>query len=133
MNKFLMDILYVFIICAGIPLVKCLVKFVNAKIDESQISKELTNYAQLNKYIDSAQEAISAAVLMVSQTYVDTLKKAGEFTQEAQDEAKMRAIEIAKQMITDDCVDAIETLHGDFDVYLDAMIETLVRENKLEV
>lgn len=130
MEKILFDIIYILVTGVGITLATYIVKLINTKIDESQTLTELKNYEQLNKYIDSAQKAISDAVLTVNQTYVDSLKKTGEFSQEAQDEAKMMAIEIAKQMITEDCVDAIETVYDDFDVYLDAAIESMVRNNK---
>ena len=55
--------------------------FLKVKIKEQE--KKLEN-DQLIKYIDAATDAISKAVLTVSQTYVDTLKKEGKFDAEAQ-------------------------------------------------
>ena len=87
----------------------------------------------LQKYIDSATEAISIAVIAISQTYVDSMKKAGKFDEEAQKEAKRMAIEKAKELITEDARKAIEQVYSDFDKFLDAMIESIVRESKIEV
>ena len=45
-------------------------------------------------------------------------------------EAKEKATAIAKQLITKDIKEAITTVYGDFDSYLDATVETIVNLNK---
>lgn len=130
MEKILFCIFCVFIIGAVITLVSKCVQLINAKIDDIQTSTELKNYEQLNEYIDSAQDAIEKAVLTVKQTYVDSLKSIGNFTEEAQDEAKTKAIDIVTNLITEDCMDAIETVYDDFNTYLDVVIESVVHESK---
>lgn len=101
--------------------------FLKVKIKEQE--KKLEN-DQLIKYIDAATDAISKAVLTVSQTYVDTLKKEGKFDAEAQKTAKQMAIDKAKTLITAESKAAIETLYTDFEAYLNDAIESLVKENK---
>ena len=101
--------------------------FLKVKIKEQE--KKLEN-DQLIKYIDAATDAISKAVLTVSQTYVDTLKKEGKFDAEAQKTAKQMAIDKAKTLITAESKAAIETLYTDFEAYLNDAIEALVKENK---
>ena len=101
--------------------------FLKVKIKEQE--KKLEN-DQLIKYIDAATDAISKAVLTVSQTYVDTLKKEGKFDAEAQKTAKQMAIDKAKTLITVESKAAIETLYTDFEAYLNDAIESLVKENK---
>lgn len=101
--------------------------FLKVKIKEQE--KKLEN-DQLIKYIDAATDAISKAVLTVSQTYVDTLKKEGKFDAEAQKTAKQMAIDKAKALITAESKTAIETLYTDFEAYLNDAIESLVKENK---
>jgi len=101
--------------------------FLKVKIKEQE--KKLEN-DQLIKYIDAATDAISKAVLTVSQTYVDTLKKEGKFDAEAQKTAKQMAIDKAKALITAESKAAIETLYTDFEAYLNDAIESLVKENK---
>ena len=87
----------------------------------------------IQKYLDSAVEAISIAVTAISQTYVDSMKKAGKFDAAAQEEAKRMAIQKAKELITEDARKAVEAVYSDFDKFLDAMIESIVRESKIEV
>ena len=101
--------------------------FLKVKIKEQE--KKLEN-DQLIKYIDAATDAISKAVLTVSQTYVDTLKKEGKFDAEAQKTAKQMAIDKAKTLITAESKAAIETLYTDFEAYLNDALESLVKENK---
>ena len=130
MEKILFYIFCVFVIGVVTTLVSKCVKLSNAKIDAIQTSTELKNYEQLNEYIDSAQNAIEKAVLTVKQTYVDSLKAVGSFTAEAQDEAKTKAIDIVTNLITEDCMDAIETVYDDFNTYLDVVIESVVQKSK---
>lgn len=73
------------------------------------------------------------AVLTVSQTYVDELKRQGKFDKQAQETAKQMAIDKAKSLITEEAKNAVTLLYGDFEAYLNSQIEALVRENKIEV
>lgn len=83
-----------------------------------------------NNTILSAIEAVDTAVVATSQTFVETLKKNGNFTVESQIEAKNNAIAIAKTLIADNTKKIIESAYGDFNTWLDATIEKLVNENK---
>lgn len=107
-----------------------IVTYLKTKVKEN--TEKIKN-DELQKYLDAATEAISIAVITISQTYVDSMKKAGTFDEAAQKEAKRMAIEKAKELITEDTRKAIEMLYSDFDKYLDAMIESIVRESKIEV
>ena len=64
------------------------------------------------------------------QVYVESLKKQGKFDEAAQEEAKNKAVETAKALISEESKNAIILLYNDFDVYLDANIEALVNANK---
>lgn len=122
------DILYL-IITGILPLlIVYATTFLKVKIKEYE---EQLNNDQLNKYIDAATDAISKAVISVNQTYVDTLKKQGKFDAESQAKAKQMAIDKAKELITEDSKEAINTLYNDFEAYLNDAIEALVRENKI--
>lgn len=129
-NDFLRDLVYVVItVLVPVLLPKVLV-FLNSKIDEVQKNAAIADNEIVNKYIDNVQTVLVTAVTSVSQTYVDSLKRAGAFTKEAQIEAKNKAIELAKTLITDEAANAITSTYGDFDAYLDAAIETLVNQLK---
>lgn len=121
---------YIIISSCSIALVKYLCSLINKKVDELQVNTEIKEHEKLNQYINSAQEVISNAVLTVTQTYVESLKKSGNFTKEAQIEAKNRATTIAKELITEECKNAIIIVYADFDKFLDSTIESLVQLNK---
>lgn len=130
MMDILKDILYMILTGFGVVIAKELIAFINKKIDEVQISTEIKKHNKLNEYIDDAQKVIGDVVLTVSQTYVDSLKKAGEFNKEAQEEAKNKAIAIATELISEESKNAINSLYGDFKSYLDVAIESIVNQNK---
>lgn len=116
------------IITTAIPIAVTYFKnFIVAK--KEQINSQVEN-EKLNNYIDLALEAVNNAVLTVSQTYVDSLKKSGNFSSASQNEAKNKAVDIATVLITDDIRNAVNKLYGDFDMWLDTTIESLVKENK---
>lgn len=102
-------------------------KFLIAK--RKQINTQVEN-DKLNTYLDMALSAVNDAVLTVSQTYVDSLKKSGKFNVEAQNLAKNKAIDTATTLITEDVRKAIDKVYGDFNLWLDTAIESSVKENK---
>lgn len=130
MNQILLNILYIFITGCGVALTTYVVNLINKKINEIQVNTQISEYEQLNKYIDNVQDAIARIVLTLSQTVVDGLKASGNFTKEAQEQVKQQAIEMAKQMITEEAKKAIIQVYGDVDEFLNTSIESLVRENK---
>ena len=128
--EILKGIVYIVVICYGVEIAGKVIDVFNKNIDEVQANTKLAEHQKLNLYIDVAQDAVETAVLSVSQTYVDVLKKNGAFTKEAHYQAKEQAVNIANALITKDVRDAIETLHGDVDTYIDNLIEKCVLEIK---
>ena len=126
----LKGILYVIITVYGMAIVVRVIDILSKKLDEIQANTKLAEYERLNSYIDVAQDAVETAVLSVSQAYVNELKKNGSFTKEAHYKAKEQAIDIANSLITSDVRNAIETLHGDVDTYIDNLVEKYVLELK---
>ena len=116
------------VITTAIPVIILYIRqFLNTK--KRQIINQIEN-DKLRSYVDVALDAVSKAVLNVFQTYVDSLKNSGKFNKQAQNEAKSKAIALATSMITEDVRNAVNVLYGDFDKWLDATIESLVREDK---
>ena len=95
----------------------------------SEIAKRTKN-EQLANYINTVTAVLTDAVLEVEQTYVDQLKKDGEFTEEAGIIAKQKALEIAKRLVTEDGKAAVEQVYGDFEAFALTKIESLVKRNK---
>lgn len=127
MKEILLNIIYIIITTAGSALIAFLCTLLKTKIAE--ITAKIKNDRIVN-YIDSAEDAVITAVLTVSQTYVDALKKDGGFTKAAQVEAKNKAIEIATTLINEDIKEAIASVYGDFSLWLTSKIEENVKINK---
>ena len=115
MSQILLNILYIFITGCGVALTTYVVNLINKKINEIQVNTQISEYEQLNKYIDNAQDAIARIVLTLSQTVVDGLKASGGFTKEAQEQVKQQAIEMAKKMINEETKNAIIQVYDDLD------------------
>jgi biopolymer transport protein ExbB/TolQ len=123
-------IIYTVITGAGVIIVKKVLDLVNTKIDEVQANTQLSKYDSLNKIIDQVQSVVTTAVQATNQTFVDDLKKAKKFTKESATEAKNKALETAKELITEEAANAIEQVYGNVDVYLDNLIENTVKALK---
>jgi len=123
-------VIYTVITGAGVIVVKKVLDFVNTKIDEVQTNTQLSKYDSLNKIIDQVQSVVTTAVQATNQTFVDDLKKAKKFTKESATEAKNKAFETAKKLITEEAANAIEQVYGNVDVYLDNLIEDTVKALK---
>lgn len=123
-------VLYAIITGAGVVVVKKVLDYVNASIDDIQANTKLAEYEKLNKVIDQVQSVMTTIVQSVNQTFVDGLKKSGSFTKDSATEAKNMALDMADTLITEEAINAIEKVYGDANVYLDSLIETLVKELK---
>lgn len=130
LQEILSAIIYVVITGCGVVIVKKLLDFGNAKIDELQATTQLTEYEKLNKIIDKAQSVVTTIVQSINQTFVSNLKASGEFTKESATQAKNMALEMANELITDEIASAIEKVYGDVDNYLDILVEQIVNELK---
>jgi vacuolar-type H+-ATPase subunit H len=103
--------------------VKTLSAYFKARVEEIQ-DKNIANAIQ------SATETVEQAVLYIMQTYVDSLKRSGSFTLEAQEEAFNTARDFAYEMINNKTRLAIAETYGSFSSWLNTKIEQVVRENK---
>jgi molecular chaperone GrpE (heat shock protein) len=79
------------------------------------------------KYIDMAYCATTKAVLATSQTFVEALKKEGAFTKEKQIEAFNMAKDMVLNILGETAITALNEIYGDFDTWLNAMIEAECR------
>lgn len=94
--------------------------------------EEQVNNETVSKYIDMANDAVASAVLFVSQTYVETLKKTGGFTKEKQIEAFNMAKKRVLEILSETTINALNEVYGDLDKWLQAKIEEVVNINKSE-
>lgn len=92
--------------------------------------KLVSNNETVNKYIGIATEVITDCVNMVTQTYVETLKKQNKFDKEAQQEAFSQCKQQVLNLLTDDAKLVIQEVYGDIDKWIDTKIESTVNINK---
>lgn len=87
---------------------------------------------QLEKYISLAESAIQSAVMSTTQTFVDSLKAAGNFDKEAHAEALKMTKENVMRIVADSTRDAIEMAYGDFYEWMDLKIHETIHLDKKE-
>ena len=96
----------------------------------AKIKGESTN-VDIRSSIDMIEDIVVRTVSMVSQTYVDTLKKENRFSKDNQVEAFNMAYGAASELIGDEYKELIEGLFGNFQNWLTMMIEDQVRQQKI--
>jgi hypothetical protein len=123
LSKFLFELAL-----ACIPIITVFMgKFMYAKWEE--IRGNITN-TKAQKTLDGVVEMVVNVVQATNQTLVDTLKKKGEFTQEAATEAFNQSKETALKMLSEEAAKIIEETYGDVSIYIDTLIESTVRNLK---
>lgn len=122
--------LYVMITVILPVIAKYIVDFTKAKIKESNFIEEAVKNEYVSSLVEDALSSVMDAVLYVNQTFVDTLKANGEFTQNAWTEAKQKAYQAALLTISEESKKAIDELYGSFDKWLQLKIESSVNTAK---
>ena len=84
------------------------------------------------KYIEKISKTITDCVIATNQTFVETLKKENAFTKEAQEEAFHKTITNVMSILSEDCIEYLESMTSDITVYLRNKIEAEVNKNKIE-
>ena len=126
--KDILEVLFQLVIIPIIPLFTLyLKKLIESKIDEIQVKSK---NELVNKYLQIAEEGITKAVMTVSQTYVDSLKREGKFDKDAQVKAFEMAKEEFEKIVNDEVKDGIKELTSDYETWIKASIESLIKESK---
>lgn len=127
MKEILLQILQAVLII-GLPLVSTYIikyiKNIKAAIEDkvdNNITKDL---------LEQALDAVAKAVAFVMQTYVDELKKSGSFNLANKQEALRMAKEAAMSIMSQDSIDLITSMYGNFESWLTIQIESQVIEQK---
>jgi len=118
-----------------VPLVivigKYAINFMEIKI--AQLKEKVTN-EKIKKCLEVAEDAVKTAVIAVTQTYVDNIKKQGKvfFDKEQQSEAFKLAKEQALAIISAKTMSALqeELSTGEIDIWINSKIEQYVKLSK---
>ena len=94
-----------------------------------KLLKDKINNDKVNKYIDKAQNVIIQCVDYVNQTYVDALKEEGKFGKEAQHTAFEMSKDYVYKLLDEKAKEAVVEIFGDFELWVDSMIESSVRNS----
>ncbi len=121
------DLLYILITAAVPVLTTYICKFLYTKWTES---KYVIKNKEVQETLDKVVNMVLDVVRYTNQTMVDELKKSGKFTKETAEEAFNKTKETALAMLSEDAALVIEEVYGDVDVYLDVLIESLVKQLK---
>lgn len=129
-EKLFFDLIYVVLtVCVPI-VVRYLVGFLK---DKSQEMKSKANNEYISYVIDIVNGIVTKAVTETTQTYVETLKKNGEFTLEAQNEAFTMTANKIDALVNDGFKNIIQNIYGDYNQYMKTLIESTVADNKIYV
>ena len=120
MNEIIINIISVVVTSIVLPLISIagakLIQFINSKIKNNKAADLLT----------TATTIVINAVRSVFQTYVEALKKEGNFNKDAQIIALNKAKDIALTQMTDEVKDYLVTTYGSLDSWLDTNIEATI-------
>lgn len=92
--------------------------------------KTKTKSAKLDKYVDMLNDTITECVLATKQTYVEALKKNGNFDETAQKEAFEKTKQAVMNILSADAKEYLTTVYGDLNVYVNQKIESEVNLTK---
>lgn len=108
-------------------LTTCLIKWINVKSNELKLQ---TKDKTLQKYIGMLSDTITQCVIATNQTYVESLKKKGEFTLEAQKEAFQMTLDAVLNILSDEAIEYLQESIGDLNTYISNKIEAEVNIQK---
>lgn len=101
-------------------LVSAITGYFNSKVKDSKTQKFLYQILSI----------VENAVNQITQTYVDTMKKAGKFDEAAQKEAFDKCKTIIESQLTVELKDFITSNFGDVTAYITTLIESTIFNNK---
>ena len=127
MLDLLLQVLEMVVMTVTPILVGYLISFVSTKIKANKT--EATNQ-KIDKYMSMLENTITSCVLATTQTYVETLKKKGQFGIEAQSVAFQLTKEAVLKILTDEAKAYLTEAYGDLDEYLNQRIEAEVQLQK---
>lgn len=124
-----MNNIFIAVITLAVPTISTLaIKAVQRIAD--QLAAQTENET-IDRILAEIADVIQDAVSATSQTYVDALKAAGNFGEEAQRQALRMALAACLGSLSQSAKDFIEENFGDAEAYLTGRIEAEVKRQKL--
>lgn len=104
-----------------------LITYINKK--KKALEVEINN-ENAKAYLDMVEKTIVDCVNATNQTFVETLKKEGNFTKEAQKEAFNKTLQSVKAILSKDCLEYLSLITTDLNAYICNKIEAEVNYAK---
>lgn len=124
------EILSIVVTAVLLPLVGWFITVITDSI------KERTHNSKLDKLLDIAQDSVTTAVQEVMQTYVDSVKKAGDWNSTTKDiafeKAREKAIELMGVAAYKGLGELFDSAERQMEVWLKSKLEAATREEKLK-
>lgn len=120
MNDILLNIISIVVTAVIVPLISLLgtklIQWIGTKIKDEKAAA----------FLSKASEIVLSTVKSVFQTYVDSLKKSGDFDAEAQKTALNKATVIIKSQLGTELIDYIKKNYGDLDAWISTQVESTI-------
>jgi hypothetical protein len=125
------ELLQSLIYCVLIGAIPILSKYVIQYLEQKREQvKENTENSSFTATVDKAVSLICQTVDLVQQTYVDELKKAGNFTKEDHTEAFEMASNLVMEMLDTETKELLTTAYSDLDSWIEVQIESYILSKK---
>lgn len=85
---------------------------------------------KIRNVIDEVVDIVYRAVVQTNQIYVDSLKNSGTFDEEAAKTAFIKTKNTIMNLLSNNMISIITEVYGDFNTYIDTLIESIVNEEK---
>lgn len=85
---------------------------------------------KIRNVIDEVVDIVYRAVVQTNQVYVDSLKNSGTFDEEAAKTAFSKTKNTIMNLLSNSMISIITEVYGDFNTYIDTLIESIVNEQK---
>ena len=85
---------------------------------------------KIRNVIDEVVDIVYRAVIQTNQVYVDSLKNSGTFDEEAAKTAFSKTKNTIMNLLSNSMISIITEVYGDFNTYIDTLIESIVNEQK---
>lgn len=95
----------------------------------NQIKTQIKN-DNVREILDSVVNTVYCAVAATNQTFVDAMKQSGTFDTDAAKNAFSKTKSTILNMLSKNAIDVIKQVYGDFNIYIDTLIESTVKEQK---
>lgn len=118
---------YVLIVAVVMLIATFICKYLYTKWNE--IKTNIKN-EKIRNVIDEVVDIVYRAVVQTNQVYVDSLKNSGTFDEEAAKTAFSKTKNTIMNLLSNSMISIITEVYGDFNTYIDTLIESIVNEEK---